>query len=383
MVGRERTSVSHKSGGHTGAFTWQYPGGPYGEPSEPPTVMTSSNYVGDQVHDGDNRPFIVDRWRNEGGVINKPFDGYWSSWFVNYVADIQRGSHEGHLSTDSPGDNFVATKAVAACNPSKPFIDLPVAGVEEYRDSVLKLRDVGGSQIAQLANGNLHYQFGVAQAGRDLGNLLLLEREISRRIKVIERLKSRGYRCTSQHGTYQSTASEGRYVQSANELMYANFQIESTERVWAHTRWSITEDAMRSMSSPAEVRGFAARSALGLTFDTSTAWNLVPWSHIADWFGSVGSYLAGTRNIIPATLIEVVVMRHAITLATCPSISYKNIYNIPVSMTGIARTRERKSRQYSYPTPFAAYIPGLTGRQVGIVASLLGAGYKGRGGRGI
>jgi hypothetical protein len=383
MVGRERSYTSSRSGGQTGAFTWQYPGGPYGEPSEQPRVLVSSSFCGDQIHDGDNRPFITDRWRNEGGVISKPFDGYWSSWFYDYPADIQRGSHESHLGTDSPGDNYVATKAVAACNPSKPFIDFPVALAEEYQDSVLKLRDVGGSQIAQLANGNLHYQFGVAQAGRDLGNLALLSREIDRRIKVIERLKTRGYRCTSQQGTYQAFATEGRYVQSANELMYADFQIESTERVWAHTRWALTESSISSMQSPAEVRGFAARSAMGLTIDSSTAWNLVPWTHIADWFGSVGSYLSGTRNIIPATLIEVTVMRHAMTLATCGDISYKNIYGIPVHMTGIARTRERKSRAYSYPTPFAAYIPGLTGRQVGIVASLLGAGYKGRGARGI
>lgn len=378
MSARERTSTTSKSGGYSGAYTWQYPGGPYGEPATPATVQDSASFCGDQTGPGDNMPLIVDRWRNTGGIISKPFDGYWSSWFYNYVADINRGSHESFLGTDAPGDVFVATKAAAATNPSKPYVDVPTAITEELRDSVFRIRDAGRGLFAQAGNANLHYQFAIRPVVGDLNRLLMIQREIDRRVRMIERLKIRGYRSNYQQGMYSAQATEGRYVQSAGELMYSTFQIETTQRVWAHCRWAVADHDMSSMDTPAEMRDLAIRSALGLTVDPLTAWNLTPWTWLGDWFGSVGSYLGAQRNIIPATLIEVVVMRHAITLATCPSVSYSNIYGIPVNMTGIARTRERKSRAYSYISPFAAHLPFLDGRQMGILGSLAATGGRTR-----
>lgn len=395
MSARERTRSTPREGGYSGAFTWDVPGLPSG------SCPQSYTFCGDQTGHEDNFPLIIDSHRWEGGVINKPFDGYWSSWFYDYVADSERGAPEGHLGVDTPGDVYVATKAAAATNPSKPYIDIPVAGVEEYRDTVTRIRRVGeaeidlmtdlrmrrpapGGQVQRLANANLHYQFAISPVAQDLARLTRLDHEINKRLVTIDRLLHRGYRRTTRGETFSApTVTQSRWVQSAGELMAATFTIETSQRVWAHCRWAMAEEhkQLLALKTPPEIRGLAERAVLGLTVDSSTAWRLYPWSWATDWFGTVGAYLSAKRNIIPATLIEVTVMRHAITLASCPSISYKNIYNIPVSMTGINRVRERKSRAYSYISPFAAHMPFLNASQVGIVASLLAGGVNRGGGR--
>jgi len=393
MSARERTRSTPRNGGQSGAFTWDYPGLPGA------SVNASSTFCGDQTGAEDNMPLIIDSHRQEGGIINKPFDGYWSSWFLNYVADSERGAPEGHLGVNTPGDVYVATKAAAATNPSKPYVDCPTFVAEELRESVFQMRRAGQYEInlatnfnrprnlresaGRLGNANLHYQFAITPIARDLARLTNLAHEVHKRAKVIERLIHRGYRRTTAGETFSAQDRQFRYCQSAGDLIGAYFDIETSQRVWAHCRWAMAEEdkQMLALQTPVQIRRLAARAVLGLTVDPSTAWELYPWSWAADWFGTVGAYLSAKRNIIPATLIEVTVMRHAITLATCPSVSYSNVYGIPVTMSGIARTRERKSRAYSYISPFAVNMPFLNGRQVGIMASLAAGGYNRRGQR--
>lgn len=106
------------------------------------------------------------------------------------------------------------------------------------------------------------------------------------------------------------------------------------------------------------------RSLYGLTVDASTLWEALPWSWMIDWASSVGDYFKANRNIVPATLMGVHIMRHTKTVHECDA-----HISGTTTMEGIRVVKETKTRNPSFVAP-AAHFPFLSGNQMGILASL-------------
>lgn len=363
MVGRTRTRTIPRDGGHTGAYTTDYPGPSSGE-------CTQWNEVTlDVTGGGDCHHFTNDKRWVEGGIINKPYDGYWSSWFLNYVADVCRGPIADHLDTNAMPTQVAATRTAAATNPSSPYVDVAVSGAE-LREIPSLIRRAGNSALARTGGAILKTNFGIMPLARDLARLYNLTSEVDKYVQVIERLKrKRGLRRTIQLGTWSEEATQFRWVQTNNTFHGGNFVSSTSETVWGHARWTPTAE-LDQFRTPEAIRALATRAAIGLAVDPSTFWNLTPWSWLIDWCSSLGDYLASQRNIIPATLTELVVMRHRRTEESWPGASWLGPWDIPVNISAIKSYRDTKQRAPSFPTPFAAWLPFLNVRQASTLAAL-------------
>jgi hypothetical protein len=363
MPGRDRIRVTARNGGHKGAFTLDYPGPESGE------CQQSVDHCIDVTGEGDANHLIVDHRSIEGGVMNKPFDGYYSSWFLNYVSDVARGPITDHLYTGAMPTQVAATKTAALTNPSSGGIDLAVTA-GEIREIPHLVKDNGDRLIRRTGGRFLRNSFGYAPLVRDVQNLIELPKSVARTVAVIERLKSKGgIRRTVSLGSWSAQASTFRYVQTDGDFVGGNFDISTTEQVSGHARWTPSADLSRFSTSHA-VDVLAHRVQLGLEVDLSTIWNLMPWSWLLDWFFSMGDYLAANRNTIPASLTTLVVMRHLRTTESWPGDVHTNQFGITTTTSPISGIRESKLRAPSFPSPFAAWLPFLDRGQMGILAAL-------------
>nr|UJQ85753.1 MAG: hypothetical protein 1 [Leviviridae sp.] len=357
MVARSRSMVSTREGGYTARFGTAFPSFSGGE------IFRSSSSCDDIVGSGDNAPFHVHKEEWTGGVINKPYTSYYTGYFVDYVADICRGPVVTHLSVDSPTSTAAATSGAARTNPSRPYIDIPVeAG--QLAEIVSLLRFRGAGLIRQLAGSNLELQFGILPVMDDLDKLLNLSDQIDRRVRELNKLRSnRGLRRTISIGTYSASEQQTLYVQTQNLFIQEVFDVNTTETVKVHCRW-MPDDVSHLATDPA-MRALATLAVTGMTLDPSTAWELIPWTWLVDYFTTVGQYFSANRNVVGATLSDVSVMRHTVTTATAQAVDVDGAH-----FEGCTSLCEDKRRVTSY-TSVSADLHLLTENQVGLVASIV------------
>ncbi|DAD51336.1 TPA_asm: maturation protein [ssRNA phage Gerhypos.2_23] len=355
MPSRTRSSNSSRFKGTTGRFGSVSGGG---------TILSSSHACDDIVGSGDNAPFSVTHITLDGGVINKPNTGFFSSWFNNYVADVlDVPANFGHLGIiDDISNVDAATQAAARTNPSRPYVDT-ITEVLQLHELTDLLHRNGSSIISRYGQKNLGLQFGLLPIVEDIDGILNFSDQVHNRVQEINRLKERGLRRTVSCGSFGASSKQNLFIQTQNTFIRDDFDVSTTLNVRAHCRWLPTGDPS-ILSSPREVRELARRAVQGITMDASTAWELMPWSWLLDWAGNVGQYFAAHRNIVPAVLSDVSVMRHTRT-----SWSWKGTHFDDVTVTPINVRRESKTRATSFTAPIA-HFPFLSGNQMGILASL-------------
>lgn len=330
------------------------------------TIIAHHGQCNDQTGDGDCGPLSIDKWSADGGVINKPDGGFFAAKMYDYVADILNSTsvfpHIG--APDVPSNVAAATNAAARTNPSRPYVDVPVA-LLELADVASLLRDSGEGLIRAAGSANLKYQFGIAPLASDLAKLMYFQDQVNRRVGEIQRLRgARGLRRTVEIGGYSASQVQTLHCQSNYVSILNRPFIGSTAiSMKAHLRWFPDHDVSHLVASQS-MRRLATRSVLGLTLDASTAWEAMPWSWMIDWCSTIGDYMKANRNIIPAKLQGVHIMKHSRTQWSTPS-----YVSGTTTMSGITFVRESKTREPSFISP-VAHFPFLSGKQMGIVASL-------------
>jgi len=357
MPGRERISNSVQVKGTGGRFgdTW---GGGF--------CWSGYHKCTDVVGSGDNAPLYVQHETVQGGRINKPYVGFFSSWFQNYRADMLdvQGVTDHLEIIDEPGDTDAVTQAAARTNPSAPYVDVPV-NVLQLGELATLLRGKGRSFIRDLGTNNLMYQFGIVPLVGDLAKMIDFNDQVSRRVGVINRLQSSGgYRKTIGLWSGSNQAFVDKFIQTQGVFIRGDFDVTTSTSVKAHMRW-LPQGDYSHLSSPQAQRDLARRAVLGLTFDLSSAWELIPWSWLIDWGTTIGDYFAANRNIIPAVLNDHSIMRHSRTVASWPGYAEGDW-----SCSGIQYTKETKRRSNSGFVAPVAHLPFLSANQMGIVASL-------------
>jgi hypothetical protein len=259
---------------------------------------------------------------------------------------------------------FYASQAVARTNPSAPYVDVPV-NILELGDITQLLKKQGDDLASQIAGNNLRYQFGIKPLVSDLVKLTQFHSQVARRVKQIERLKSqKGLRKTVTLDSLSKTSSSVRRLNEGIGPIFAGqVDVSSTCVIRAHTRWLPTVDM--SKMPPLELTRLAQRAVLGLTVDFSTLWEAVPFSWLIDWGYNVGDFLKAKRNIIPAALSDLSLMRHAKTQYTIPEV-YGNNYHSGAGLI-LHETKNRGKVPLVIP---GAHFPFLSENQMGILASL-------------
>jgi hypothetical protein len=321
-------------------------------------VMGGKAYCADIVGQGDCAPLFIDHVSIDGGrvnVINDP-NNYWENYRVDWL-DFDNWSHlSPGLGQDRLNVDY-ATEAVARTNPSRPYVDIPV-NVLELGDIARTIRRQGLDSIAALGRQNLRYNFGIAPLVGDLVRIAYFQDQVQRRIREMRRLEApRGLRRTLSMGSWGQEASYDRVMQS-NQYFWSDTVFQSTtQNIRAHVRWNVGSgyDAL----SMADRQRLAFRAVLGLTIDAKTLWEVIPWSWLIDWCSSAGNFFAATRNIIPALLSGVHIMRE-----THSEWRTNGGINSPIRVS-----RTTKTRDPSFVAP-VAHFPFLTAGQMGILASL-------------
>jgi hypothetical protein len=227
----------------------------------------------------------------------------------------------------------------------------------------------------ELARGGgsawLEYQFLIRPIVGDIVKMANLDRVVHDRIGEISRLfGDKGLRRTVT--VHDGSAYEERYtvLQSAGVYVAANARITTTSHTRVHCRWLPT--ATGPKPSHAQMRAWAIRSALGLTVDASTLWEITPWSWMADWCVNLGDYFKASRNIVPAILTGVYPMTHVTTTWEIPPMPITAWWGATVgNISGTRSVRTYKSRRSSFVAPTISGFPFLDGGRMGILAALV------------
>ena len=342
------------------------------------TLLNESSYplagfaeCEDDPGKGEGRYFYVGKVLSRtGGVVNgasNPPDK--NNRFENYMpllfrreGPIEWPHNDVELGFGTPA--YYATKLVAMTNPSRADVDLPVF-VAELKDLPGLVASEGGKLLRRIAKYNLRYQFAIRPLVSDLMSMLDFVQLTENRLKELKALQKGGLGRTRTLASGSKTSTKSVTPNSTYGLWYNATARHTTQgRVWGHVKWY---PKTTFPATDAGLLSLARRSVLGLTIDGATAWELIPFSWLIDWYGSIGSYLQATRNIVPC--------RH-----TTPQIMIQKTTEYHVGQTGL-RTYgwatqdfvERfvlKYRTPAEPSPIGARLPILTARQLSIVASL-------------
>ena len=310
-------------------------------------------------------PFSVSKFSSYGGIMNGPSG--------NLVADhcpvdlVRNDNMKGHLSTGSLGlrtDSAYATMAQARTNPSRPDVDIPVF-IGELGDLPSLVKDAGTKVIKLLARQHLRTHFGTVPLVRDLLSMCNFVQLTELRMKELRALGDKGLGRTRVLDNLSLSESKSVTPQSVGTVLNG-FQTRTTSvKVWVHVKWHPSPGFPRTDAS---LLSTCRRAVFGLTIDPSTAWELIPFSWLADWYGSMGDYLAAKRNIVPCYPSTPQVMRHTRTETKIriPAPNAKPGFTV----SDYGSVYETKSRLPTTISAFTAYVPFLSGRQLAVLGSL-------------
>lgn len=304
---------------------------------------------------------------------------------IDYVIDAftRNISQWQAVATGGPSNSVVAAEAAARTNPSRPYVDVP-AFLFELGDIALLVRDTLSKGIMMAgAMNNLRYQFGIAPMVGDLAKLLEFNDQVERRVAVIKKLNGpRGYRRTIDFGRFSGSGMSASTQVQSNPNTYSQSYFRRTSvGIKVHCRWKAAHHP-EFLASDQAIRSLAKRAVLGmgrgipfygrgvLSRDTLISlYEAMPWSWLIDWCSNLGDYLSTFRNVIPAQLTTLCVMRDwqnhcelarrtGMMTSTVPFVTNQGTY-----------IHGKKSRDPVVLTP-AAHFPFLSGSQMSILTSL-------------
>lgn len=264
------------------------------------------------------------------------------------------------------------SKALAAANPFKPKVDLPLF-LFELKDMPRMLRQLGDvlngrSRAKDIPGGYLAYQFGWAPLFSDLSDLVNFGKAFNDKMRVLRKAQN-GERRRLKLG---ETTSNSQWVYSASggtPLSY-NLSVAQTKKlkVWATIRVRL-KDPILVEDMPWE----AVKATLGLDLSAATIWNMIPWTWLMDYFFNIGTMMEARRGYSRWS-------HHDLFIMATDSLEDKVIGpygQVPGSMTysGGVRNYTRKQRSFhgSDPNLGVTFKPWLSGQQMSILGALVTA----------
>lgn len=299
-----------------------------------------------------------------------------AGWVPNYFRN-PTGTFISHLPVSGiPGLAESAVHVVNATNPSKPLVDIPVS-IAELADLPRIVRDTYGHILKRIVKGaakeNLRYEFAIKPAVGDFIKLLEFKKAHDQQMKLLSKLRQGSVvrKAFIAAGTAESYSGSVITVHSAPSEF-----ICSVTRGWTRTsvqRWGYVSwtpnipEFNKLIGSEADATFQAKKILLGLTIDASTAWELLPWSWLADWFSNMGDWIASKRSLIPVSAgYPSICTTYRTTVEWIPRPN-QWCSNLTSGYQTSLVTKVRDKASASLPS---ANLPLLTGRQIGILTSL-------------
>lgn len=264
---------------------------------------------------------------------------------------------------------------IAKTNPNQAHVNVPnfMAELRDWRELPSQVRRAGRSALRQGANANLTWRWGIKPFISDVNKLLDFTEAVEQRLRWLnkladEKVLKRRARLDRKSvvappGTYFSSTSSGVLYQSS-------FQVTSTTKVWGTVQYRSTHRTI----IPSSIDGRRKLARRLTTGDNAwsyveAAWELLPWSWLADWFSNIGNVITALNNTIPIAWTKICIMRES----TC--IRRERVITPLASGLTLSgkylRSEQWKERYPTFPfLPFHFSIPALTPGQWSILGSL-------------
>jgi len=295
-----------------------------------------------------------------------------SNWeYKDYTPALYRGTNFGHLSLPSLSDSADLTKALARTNPSRAIVDVP-GFIGELRELPALFKIAGKSLLKRGANAYLSYQYGWKPLISDLHKMLDFQAHVMKREKELRNLYGKGgLRRTFQLSTdtASSVSNSGIFLESSLFSLVSNQQfVDTTRRRWATARWVPTVDKLPQ--TDAELHKLARTAVYGLSANASTAWNLIPFTWLVDWFSSCGDFFDAQRNVVGATCSSACLMTHTKTIHRFEKVVLMSSGFTSAKFGPGKVVVEDKLRTFGTSPSIAADLHFLSGNQLSILGAL-------------
>lgn len=217
------------------------------------------------------------------------------------------------------GDNAYALTLLRRSNPMGPDYSVPVS-IKELAELAGLFRLARKSLYDYFGGNYLNYRFGWSTFYLDVVKLANLADAVMLRFERLRRLaENGGIRANIVLDNYTKTTSASRStIQSAwNAVIDARLHKTTHTRVWGSVRWVPRGGNINILpKDPPRLFKLAVQQALDLEgIDPLTLWELVPFSWLADYFTSVGDYLAANEGRVIVQPTDLCIMRKTTTSA--------------------------------------------------------------------
>ena len=310
-------------------------------------------------------PWTLERTHSQPGRVTGTLDPFSSGYRAVYdrwsvQAPVANGSDAVLVGSTTIND------VLAQSNPSRPSFDLPYY-FSELRELPELLYKQKSSVLKSAANANLTSEFGWELWAQDMRAMLDFQGAVDRRVRHLANMFHRGGLRVERElrkGSYRANPVVAGGSSPANKVTTVKY---GGAREWCSVSWIPETDPALGYPPLDEIRRLAFKAAIGDRIDLALLWNILPWSWLIDWFGHLGSFLSAKSNLVGFVPGPAYIMRHYVRgtdhyVDTVPQ--FKGTVEMPVYI------RESKSRTPTLSSGFTASMPILTGRQVGILASL-------------
>lgn len=266
-------------------------------------------------------------------------------------------------------NNLAVSQFLAKSNPSRPEVDIAVT-LGEFRELPKLVKIAGETLLKKGASAFLTYQFGWKPLIRDLHALLDFTEKVDQRVRELESLGRKGglrRRITLETVNVQDNGSNITIESRLSRVFTARRTIYGHRSKWAVGRWKPINPGSYPKSSDA-IRKLARQAAYGLHIDASSAWNLIPWSWLIDWYSNVGDMFASTRNTVRATVPGSITI---MTMTRFTGVYDRNDSNVTIrgGKGLVILTDKFRVIGPSFVLP-EAYFPLMSGRQLSILGAL-------------
>jgi hypothetical protein len=344
------------------------------------TTENCQDYYGPPF--GENALTLI-KDQKSGGCLNGSFSGRYYSNRATYIRDTAvKYPPASAYGTEKISD--FATLAASRTNPSRPEIGLPQF-IGELRDFPRMIQHAGRflngrafkhgqnwlSAAKEVASENLAIQFGWAPLVSDLVKMVEFTESVEKRTKELNRLHSgSGLKRRIELGTTTVQDTVYSNAWSAHGVYLLNVPVHRTTSVknWAVIKWQPAYETRFQKAAPDDVK----RLILGLTPGNiaPTAWELLPWSWLVDYFTNFGNFISLTNNAVGAQCLGGTIMTQGTYTNEWEK---REVAGGAINMNAGSRVRVSKLRRAFTPfdfSPISATFPILSGKQLSILSSL-------------
>jgi hypothetical protein len=367
-----KTSIAYRGGMYQNTTTGTWHNHSVSEKED--RLITSVNGY------GYNYPFEARHGTMSGSIMNGPLG---AGFFFDCPAVFSAAPQVNSVSLPRAS----ITTLLAASNPSRPQVNLPVFWLE-LRELPDMLRQAGriakriyfdrgswsnlirpGSVTKDMAAANLAIQFGWTPFVSDLWKIATLQDQVEKRRQELSRLYDKGLRrrlslgsaAISVEGSAQIWSTLGIGTTVATKTVHA-------AEAWGVARWKPNGNVPRWIPTNGDLR----RQLTGMSADAilTNLWEGLPWSWMVDWFIPVGETITAMNRTVAVPVSAWVMTRRTTTIHYAGRKIVQSA--IPFEVTpGLHKSKNHFRSAMSETIPgVQASLPLLGARQLSILGSL-------------